>query len=67
MWRRLLGVAGGASRAALTQHFARQQNAADISAKEGSQETATTLVGMLLGMLVLRTCAGVPCFIYWIT
>lgn len=52
------GVAGGASRAALTQHFATQQNAADISAKEGSQETATTLLGMLLGMLVLQLCAG---------
>ncbi len=31
------GVAGGATRAALTQHFARQGNAADISAKEGTQ------------------------------
>lgn len=31
------GVAGGATRAALTQHFARAGNAADISAKEGSQ------------------------------
>lgn len=27
------GVASGATRAALTQHFALQQNAADISAK----------------------------------
>ena len=52
------GVAGGASRAALTQHFAKDDNTADISAKEGSQETATTLLGMLLGMAVLRSCAG---------
>lgn len=32
------GVAGGATRAALTQHFSQgRNNAADISAKEGSQ------------------------------
>ena len=31
------GVAGGATRAALTQHFALGGNAADVSAKEGSQ------------------------------
>lgn len=35
--RAVTGVAGGATRAALTQHFARQRNAADIAAKEGSQ------------------------------
>ena len=33
----IAGVAGGATRAALTQHFALAGNAADISAKEGSQ------------------------------
>ena len=33
----IAGVAGGATRAALTQHFALVGNAADISAKEGSQ------------------------------
>ncbi len=31
------GVAAGATRAALTQHFARTGNAADVAAKEGSQ------------------------------
>ncbi|KAK9800835.1 hypothetical protein WJX73_006543 [Symbiochloris irregularis] len=52
--RAITGVAGGATRAALTQHFAAAGNAADVSAKEGSQETATTLVGMLLGMTFLH-------------
>ena len=47
--RSLCGCAAGATRAALTQHFARARNAADIAAKEGSQETAVTLVGMSLG------------------
>ena len=106
------GVAGGATRAALTQHFALRGNAADVSAKEGSQarhcvadlgcwtacrssqgspgrlqgllcwagvpcrtragserpdacawlqETATTLVGMLMGMAMLHFCSGAWC------
>lgn len=46
----LPGVAGGATRAALTQHFALQGNAADVAAREASQETATTLIGELMVM-----------------
>lgn len=33
----IVGVAGGATRAALTVHQARRDNLADISAKDGSQ------------------------------
>lgn len=33
----IVGVAGGATRAALTVHQARRNNMADISAKDGSQ------------------------------
>jgi hypothetical protein len=33
----LVGVAGGATRSALTQHQARQNNLADVSAKDSSQ------------------------------
>lgn len=55
--QRLAGVVGGATRAALTQHFALRGNAADVSAKETSQETATTLVGMALGMVFTRATA----------
>ncbi|KAG2451206.1 hypothetical protein HYH02_003813 [Chlamydomonas schloesseri] len=58
--RSVTGVAGGATRAALTQHFARRGNAADVSAKEQSQETATTIVGMVLGMAVTRLLATDP-------
>lgn len=32
-----MGVAGGATRAALVQHQARRDNMADVSAKDGSQ------------------------------
>ena len=52
--RALCGVAGGATRAALTRHFARAHNAADVAAKEGSQETAASVVGSLLGVWVAR-------------
>jgi hypothetical protein len=51
------GVAGGATRAALTMHFARSRNAADLAAKESAQETGVTLVGMALGYAFLRAAA----------
>ncbi|KAK2966705.1 hypothetical protein RJ640_007992 [Escallonia rubra] len=56
--RSFTGVASGATRAALTQHFALQNNAADISAKEGSQETLATMLGMALGMVLARVTMG---------
>ncbi|KAI3733763.1 hypothetical protein L6452_13219 [Arctium lappa] len=56
--RSFTGVASGATRAALTQHFALQNNAADISAKEGSQETVATMMGMALGMLLAHITMG---------
>lgn len=58
VFRALTGVAGGATRAALTAHFALAGNTADLSAKEGSQETLVTLVGMVLGMASTRLLAG---------
>lgn len=83
--RALTGVAGGATRAALTAHFCRGSgsrrreeatergddgterdsitkgsNAGDVAAKEGSQEAACTLVGMLLGLLLNRAAAKTP-------
>ncbi|KAF8389708.1 hypothetical protein HHK36_024227 [Tetracentron sinense] len=56
--RSFTGVASGATRAALTQHFSLQNNAADISAKEGSQETLATMIGMVLGMLLAHITMG---------
>ncbi|KAD2804162.1 hypothetical protein E3N88_37539 [Mikania micrantha] len=63
--RSFTGVASGATRAALTQHFALQNNAADISAKEGSQETVATMIGMALGMLLAHVTMGHPTFIWF--
>uniref|UniRef100_A0A7C9AYB0 Protein root UVB sensitive/RUS domain-containing protein n=1 Tax=Opuntia streptacantha TaxID=393608 RepID=A0A7C9AYB0_OPUST len=56
--RSFTGVASGATRAALTQHFTLQDNAADISAKEGSQETVATMAGMAIGMFLARVTMG---------
>lgn len=64
--RAITGVAGGSTRAALTLHFAKKNNAADISAKEGTQETATTLIGMLVGMGLTRCLQG-SAVLLWIT
>jgi hypothetical protein len=46
----MCGVAAGATRAVITAHFARAGNTADVQAKEGSQETAVSLLGMVLGL-----------------
>lgn len=64
--RSFTGVASGATRAALTQHFALENNAADIAAKEGSQETLATMIGMALGMLLARVTIG-HSFAIWIS
>lgn len=56
--RAMVGMAGGATGAALTQHFAAGRNAADISAKADSRERATSIVGSLLGMAVTQHLAG---------
>lgn len=64
--RSFTGVASGATRAALTQHFSLENNAADISAKEGSQETVATMVGMALGMILAHITRGHPLAV-WIS
>ncbi|XP_020583855.1 protein root UVB sensitive 3 isoform X2 [Phalaenopsis equestris] len=64
--RSFTGVASGATRAALTQHFSLENNAADISAKEGSQETLATMIGMTLGMLLAHLTRGYPLAV-WIS
>ncbi|KAI8610795.1 root UVB sensitive family, partial [Chytriomyces sp. MP71] len=50
----LCGVTGGATKAALSQHFAIRDNMADLHAKEGSQETVVGLVGLLLGSALMQ-------------
>ncbi|KEZ44710.1 Uncharacterized protein SAPIO_CDS2795 [Scedosporium apiospermum] len=52
--RAMCGVAGNASKAALSSHFALQDNLAELNAKEASQETAVGLVGLIAGTLVVK-------------
>lgn len=49
----IVGVAGGATRAALTQHQAKCNNMADVSAKDGSQETMVNLAALVANLWLL--------------
>ncbi|XP_076449881.1 RUS family member 1-like [Babylonia areolata] len=60
----LVGVAGGCTRAALTQHQARRNNMADVSAKDGSQETLVNLAALLTSFAVLPLVSG-HLFLTW--
>lgn len=53
LFKCIVGVAGGATRAALTVHQARRDNMADVCAKDGSQETLVNLAGLLVSLLVV--------------
>ncbi|CAL1544581.1 unnamed protein product [Lymnaea stagnalis] len=51
--RSIVGVAGGATRASLTQHQARRNNMADVSAKDGSQETLVNLAALICSLILV--------------
>ena len=48
-----VGVAGGSTRAALTQHQARNNNMGDVSAKDGSQETLVNLLALICSFIFI--------------
>ena len=52
--RVMCGMAAGATKNCITQHFAKKGNTADLSAKEGTQETLVSLIGMVLGIALAR-------------
>jgi Vitamin B6 photo-protection and homoeostasis len=51
--RSLVGVAGGATRSAMTLHHAIRNNMADVSAKDSAQETCVNLLGSVVGLFLL--------------
>ncbi|THC89946.1 hypothetical protein EYZ11_010598 [Aspergillus tanneri] len=51
--RAMCGVAGGSSKASLSAHFSRWGNLAEVNAKDSSQETIISLIGMLVGSFVV--------------
>lgn len=53
-----MGVAGSATRAAVTQHQARMNNMGDVSAKDGSQETLVNLLALITSLILLPIVSG---------
>ncbi len=51
--RALCGVAAGSAKASLSAHFARWGNLGELNAKDSSQETVISLLGMLAGSVVV--------------
>ena len=54
IFKTLTAVAGGATKSALTNHFAIKGNTADLDAKDGSQETLVNLIGMIIGSYLIQ-------------
>ncbi|KAI5863563.1 DUF647-domain-containing protein [Durotheca rogersii] len=52
--RALCGISGGAAKASLSAHFAKTGNLAELNAKDGSQETVISLMGMLVGSMLVH-------------
>ncbi|CAG9558351.1 unnamed protein product [Danaus chrysippus] len=49
----IVGVAGGATRVAMTQHHALRGNLADVSAKDSAQETAVNLIASFVALFII--------------
>lgn len=48
----LCGLVAGATKARISQHFARAGSLGDVIAKEATQETAVNLLGLVLGVIL---------------
>ncbi len=63
--RALCGIAANASKASLSAHFAKTGNLAELNAKEASQETVISLLGMLTGTAVVHMVEDRTVVLYW--
>lgn len=63
--RAICGVCGGSSKAILSAHFARAGNIGELNAKDGSQETIVSLVGMWVGGFVVTRVEGERATLVW--
>lgn len=63
----LCGVAAGATRAGILAHFSggNERKIADISSKEGVQETLVSFIGMVLGLVFSATLQQLGDFATW--
>lgn len=62
----LCGMSAGATKGRITQHFSRNGNMADLSAKESTQETLVSLLGMMGGVAVAHLSQSLPYAVTWI-
>jgi hypothetical protein len=60
----ICGVSAGCVRVILTQHFAKTHNAADVNAKESTQETFVTLLGIIAGSYLLAPLDSDPTLLW---
>ena len=50
----MCGMSAGATKSSITCHLALEGNMADLNAKEGTQETLVSLVGMMMGVQLAK-------------
>lgn len=62
----MCGMSAGATKGRITHHFSRHGNMADLSAKESTQETLVSLLGMIGGVVVAHMLQHAPYSVTWI-
>ena len=66
VFRALCGVAGGSSKAILSSHFAQADNIGELNAKDSSQETVISLLGMWVGGIVVSNVTSALATWFWL-
>jgi Vitamin B6 photo-protection and homoeostasis len=66
VFRALCGVAGGSSKATLSAHFARGGSLGELNAKDSSQETVVSLLGMWVGGVVVSYATSAKATWIWL-
>jgi len=61
----MCGISAGATKGRITQHFSRQGNMADLTAKESTQETLVSLLGMIGGVWMAHLLQHVSYTVTW--
>jgi Vitamin B6 photo-protection and homoeostasis len=66
VFRTMCGVAGGSSKAILSSHFAKADNIGELNAKDSSQETVISLLGMWAGGFVVSNVSSTLATWVWL-
>lgn len=62
----MCGISAGATKGRITQHFSRHGNMADLTAKESTQETLVSLLGMIGGVWMANLLQHLSYSVTWI-